>query len=211
MRQAQFASSASNEIQTRAAHDARADGGRRMILLAPRCVTIKRRLRGVKMHLRVPVESYAGVVLAREEHPSGAFFSVRLVHRDPELSVTLRAASNRGASIDAWRQWAAYFAMPALIERGAGQWEIIEPPLAGADSLPALPRRRWGAFAVRGAVRADKRKFFETKTGQETSNGTIPLRRKSCAGQRPEPVLPNDVTQAPQPDRGPRSCSWRQV
>jgi hypothetical protein len=67
-----------------------------MILLAPRCVTIKRRLRGVKMHLRVPVESYAGVVLAREERPSSAFFSVRLVHRDPQLSVTLRAASNRG-------------------------------------------------------------------------------------------------------------------
>ena len=103
MRQAQFASSASNEIQTRAAHDARADGGRRMILLAPRCVTIKRRLRGVKMHLRVPVESYAGVVLAREERPSGAFFSVRLVHRDPELSVTLRAASNRGASLASMR------------------------------------------------------------------------------------------------------------
>ena len=188
MRQAQFASSASNEIQTRAAHDARADGGRRMILLAPRCVTIKRRLRGVKMHLRVPVESYAGVVLAREERPSGAFFSVRLVHRDPELSVTLRAASNRGTSIDAWRQWAAYFAMPALIERGASQWEIIEPPLAGADSLPALPRRRWGALSKRRrrlafrrkrAVRADKRKFFAvndchhlrmTKTGQEASN-----------------------------------------
>jgi hypothetical protein len=94
----------------------------------------------------VPVESYAGVVLAREERPSGAFFSVRLVHRDPQLSVTLRAASNRGASIDAWRQWAAYCAMPALIERGASQWEIIEPPLAGADSLPALPRRRWGAL-----------------------------------------------------------------
>jgi hypothetical protein len=34
-----------------------------------------------------------------------------------------------------------------LIERAAGQWEIIEPPLAGADSLPALPRRRWGALS----------------------------------------------------------------
>jgi hypothetical protein len=150
MRQPQFASGASNEIQTRAAHDARADGGHRMILLAPRCITIKRRLRGMKMHLLVPVESYAGVVLARENHPSGTRFSVRLAHRDPELSVSLRAASNRGVSINAWRQWAAYFSMPALIERGVGQWEIIDPlPLRVADPRPAPPRRRRGALPKR--------------------------------------------------------------
>jgi hypothetical protein len=149
MRQAQFASGGSNDIQARAAHDARADGGRRMILLAPRYITIKRRLRGMKMHLLVPVESYAGVVLARENHPSGTRFSVRLAHRDPELSVTLRTASNRGESTDAWRQWAAYFAMPALIERG-GQPEIIDLPLlAGAGSLPALPRLRKAALPKR--------------------------------------------------------------
>jgi hypothetical protein len=150
MRQAQFASGGSNDIQARAAHDARADGGRRMILLAPRYITIKRRLRGMKMHLRVPVESYAGVVLAREASPPSAFFSVRLAHRDPELSIILKAASNRGASIDAWRQWAAYFAMPALIERGVGQWEILDTlPLAGAEPLHALPRRSWGALSKR--------------------------------------------------------------
>jgi len=142
MRQALFASDAPNEYRAWAAHDARADGGYRMILLAPRRIIIMRRLRGVKMHLQVPVQSYEGVVLAREERPSGGFFSVRLAHRDPELSVTLRTASNRGESTDAWRQWAAYFAMPALIERG-GQPDMIDLPLlAGAGSLPALPHRR---------------------------------------------------------------------
>jgi len=149
MRQALFASDAPNEYQAWAAHDARADGGYRMILLAPRRITIMRCLRGVKMHLQVPVENYEGVVLAHEERPSGRFFSVRLAHRDPELSVTLRTASNRGESTDAWRQWAAYFAMPALIERG-GQPEIIDLPLlAGAGSLPALPRRRKPALPKR--------------------------------------------------------------
>jgi Family of unknown function (DUF6101) len=142
MRPTLFASGAPDEIQTQAAHDARADGGRRMILLASRCITIKRRLRGMKMHLRVPVESYAGVVLTREEHPSGAFFSVRLAHRDPELSIMLQAARNRRASTDAWRRWAAYFGRPALIERGAGSWEIVDPaPHPGPASLPALPRQ----------------------------------------------------------------------
>jgi len=149
MRQALFASDAPNEFRAWAAHDARADGGYRMILLAPRRITIMRRLRGMKMHLQVPVETYEGVVLAREECPSGRIFSVRLAHRDPELSVTLRTASNRGESTDAWRQWAAYFTMPALIERG-GQPDMIDLPLlAGAGSLPALPRRRKAALPKR--------------------------------------------------------------
>lgn len=143
------ASGAPNEIQTQAALDARADGGRRMILLASRCITIKRRLRGVKMHLRVPVESYVGVVLAREDHPSGTVFSIRLAHRDPELTITLRAEKNRRASIDAWRQWAAFFALPALIEGAGGRWEVIDSvPLTAIGSMAAphrsgpLSRRR---------------------------------------------------------------------
>ena len=121
-----------------------------MILLAPRCITIMRRLQGMKMHLLVPAESYAGVVLAREDHPSGTVFSIRLAHRDPELSMNLRTASNRRASIDAWRQWAAYFAVPALIERASGQWEIIEPlPLSGVGSFLALPHHCTGASSKR--------------------------------------------------------------
>ena len=148
MRQALFVSDAPNEYRAWAAHDARADGGYRMILLAPRRITIMRRLRGVKMHLQVPVENYEGVVLAHEERPSGRFFSVRLAHRDPELSVTLRTASNRGESTDAWRQWAAYFAMPALIERG-GQPDMIDLPLLAGAGLPALPRRRKAALPKR--------------------------------------------------------------
>ena len=42
MRQALFASDAPNEYQAWAAHDARANGGYRMILLAPRRITIMR-------------------------------------------------------------------------------------------------------------------------------------------------------------------------
>ena len=146
MRQALFASDGPNELPARAAHDARADGGCRRILLAPGCVTIMRRLQGVKMHLLVPVKSYAGVVLACEEHPCGVLFSVRLAHRDPELSVSLGTASNRSASVGAWRQWAAYFAVPALLERASGQWEIIDPlPLPETGSPPALPHHCTGA------------------------------------------------------------------
>lgn len=150
MRPTLYASGAPNEIQTQAALDARADGGRRMILLASHCITIKRRLRGMKMHLRVPVESYKGVILAREDHPSGIIFSIRLAHRDPELTISLQAEKNRRASIDAWRQWAAFFALPALVEGAGGRWEVIDSrPLAALGSMvaprhsgPFLRRRR---------------------------------------------------------------------
>jgi len=152
MRPPHIISGAPGEIQTRAAHDARADGGRRMILLASRCITIKRRLRGVKMHLQVPIESYNGVVLTQEERPSGTFFSIRLAHPDPELSVMLRAARGQRASIDAWRQWAAYFAVPALIERGGRLWKVIDTVTgtrSGPDAIPPAPCFSAGALPVR--------------------------------------------------------------
>jgi Family of unknown function (DUF6101) len=180
MRQALFAfdSDAPNEFPAPASHDARADGGCRRILLAPSCVTIMRRLQGVKMHLLVPAKSYAGVVLACEEHPSGVVFSIRLAHRDPELSVSLGTASNRGASIDAWRQWAAYFAVPALIERASVQWEIIDPlPLSGAAvTLPALPHRCTGASSKRRRRLALCRKWGRTSRQARTFRGSRVIR-----------------------------------
>ncbi len=144
------AAGAPNAMLARAADDARADGGRRMILLAPRCVTIRRRLRGVKMQLHVPMDSYKGIVLSREDHPSGARFILRLSHRDPELSVTLLTSNNRGTSIEAWHRWSAYFAVPELIECGGGHWELIDAvPPGGKTSLPAAARRRAKRLANR--------------------------------------------------------------
>jgi Family of unknown function (DUF6101) len=150
MRNALFAAGAPNAMLARAADDARADGGRRMILLAPRCVTIRRRLRGVKMQLLVPVDSYKGIVLSREDHSSGALFILRLSHRDPELSVTLLTSNNRSISIEAWHRWAAYFAVPALLDWGGCHWELIDAvPPSGKTSLPAVARRRAGRLSNR--------------------------------------------------------------
>ncbi len=122
------------------AEDARADGGRRMILLGPRYVTIKRRLQGVKMHLRVPVQNYLGVVLSCEKRGDRAFFRVHLSHCDPELCVTLRESSDQSDSIEAWHHWAAFFTMPALVESGRRRWEVLTfCPRAPAGSMRALP------------------------------------------------------------------------
>jgi len=101
---------------TKVACDPRADDGRRLILLGRRTITIKRRLRGVKMHLSVPVETYQGVVMAREGQPDGVLYRVTLAHRDPDLSVTLKESRSRGAMIEAWHHWSTFFAAPMVLE-----------------------------------------------------------------------------------------------
>lgn len=143
MQQVTFNAGTGHEIAARVAHDARADGGRRMVLLAPRRVTIKRRLQGMKMLLSVPVENYVGVVIACRERPNGAFYHLSLAHRDPELCVTLKEASDQAEIVDAWRRWAVFFAMPALIESATGEWEAFDSPHSEAPApTPTFPRRR---------------------------------------------------------------------
>ncbi len=173
MRQATLNVGTADEIAARVADDPRADGGRRMVLLAPRYVTIKRRLRGVKMHLSVPVESYRGVVIACEQRPEGAVYRISLAHRDPELCVTLKETRDGPRILDAWRRWAAFFAIPRLIERAAGEWELVGRPRngakAGASSLPrrlkplakrALRRRRAADPARLGTVFRGEREII---------------------------------------------------
>lgn len=120
MRQAQFELGGRPELATKVAFDPRADDGRRLILLGRRTVTIKRRLRGVKMHLSVPVETYLGVIMAREGQPDGVLYRVSLAHRDPDLSVTLKESRCRSAMIEAWHHWTAYFAAPIVLEAPSG-------------------------------------------------------------------------------------------
>jgi hypothetical protein len=110
MRQAHIDLGTGPELATKVAFDPRADDGRRLILLGRRTVTIRRRLRGVKMHLSVPVETYLGIVMAREGQPDGVVYRVTLAHRDPDLSVTLKESRSRSAMVQAWHHWSAYFA-----------------------------------------------------------------------------------------------------
>lgn len=130
MRQAHFDHGTGSELATRVAFDPRADDGRRMILLGRRCVTIQRRLRGVKMHLSVPVDTYLGVVMAREGQPDGVLYRVSLAHRDPDLSVTLKESRSRSVMIAAWHHWSAYFAPPIILERATAIQRQVGPTRA---------------------------------------------------------------------------------
>lgn len=143
MQQALLIVGTNDEIAACVADDARADGGRRMVLLDPRYVTIKRRLQGMKMHLSVPIENYLGVAIASEKRLDGILYRVILAHRDPELCVTLSETGDRRKLRESWRCWAAFFAMPRLIEKAPGEWETdaAPHPCVKARGAPS-PRRR---------------------------------------------------------------------
>ncbi len=141
MQQATLNLGGGRQVAARAAPDARADGGRRMVLIERWRVTIRRRVQGMKMHLSLPVQSYLGVAIGREQRRDGALYRISLAHRDPELCVTLKQASDLAAMRDAQRHFAAFFAMPLLF---AGGGEIARE---GAD------RRRKAAQHRRGRNR----------------------------------------------------------
>jgi hypothetical protein len=124
------------EVAARGGPDPRADGGCRMVLIERRCVTIRRRVRGIKMHLSLPVQSYLGVAIGREQGRDGALYRISLAHRDPELCVILKEARDLAAMREAQRHFAAFFAMPLLFAGGAQQI---------ARGAPRAGRRRKGA------------------------------------------------------------------
>src|SRR5579862_1438914 len=88
--------------------DRRADGGVRTIRLSPRGVRIDRALSGMKMQLAVPIDSYRGVVLAREDRLQQCFYRLTLDHADADLSITLSRAKDVAALVDQWSNWARF-------------------------------------------------------------------------------------------------------
>ena len=138
MQQATLNLGGAREVAARAGPDTRADGGRRMVLIERRCVTIRRRVRGVKMHLSLPIKSYLGVAIGREQRRDGAFYRISLAHRDPELCVPLKEARDLAAMRDAQRHFAAFFDMPPLFAGGA------RPVADGGRPRRAAPQGRSG-------------------------------------------------------------------
>jgi hypothetical protein len=100
--------------------DQRADGGVRTIRLCPRGVRIDRALSGMKMQLAVPIDSYRGVMLAREDRLEQRFYRVTLDHADADLSITLSQAADVSTLVDQWSNWARFFAKPALLDAKIG-------------------------------------------------------------------------------------------
>jgi hypothetical protein len=134
-----------------AAPDARADDGRRRVLIDQRCIRIDRSVAGVKMRLAVPVEGYRGVVLASEEAAGGQIYYVSLAHRDTEFSVDLLQSTDQADVLSAWQNWARYFSLPAILDEADAKEEELHAetflrPRRRGDSLtkrrPRISKRR---------------------------------------------------------------------
>jgi hypothetical protein len=132
-------------------------------------VIISRRVNGMRMHLSVPTAHYEGVAIAGYELQEGALYRIRLVHPDPELSVTLKESRDRPFILDAWAEWAAFFAAPLLVEgadgatNGAGNASSpAEPP--AVPQLAVKPRSSTLSKSVaRGAGTSSTKPFLRSR------------------------------------------------
>lgn len=126
---------ASSALVAFQARDVRADGASRHVAVDQQRVSIARRYQGIDMRVAVPVATYTGVVLRGGE--------VCLAHRDPDLTVTLCEASDDEAEVEsAWRTWAQYLELPALVEASA-------EAEAGSAGVLSYARRNRGVSALR--------------------------------------------------------------
>ena len=123
--------------------DPRADGRRRVVLLARDRVVIARSVAGVFMHIAMAPNAYRGVVLRLSALRDGVFhYEIRLAHADPDLSVTLHEATDDSEIQAEWRLWAKFLGLPTLVEREEGR---AEPEAAHMGEIAVghmLARRR---------------------------------------------------------------------
>ena len=114
-----------------------------MIHLAREAVTISRAVAGVSMAIRLSPSAYRGVTLRVTALREGRFqYEVRLLHRDPDLSVLLAEGCDRAPIEAQWREWVRFLRLPALAGRNeANDVEVNLGVLDLARRKPGLRRR----------------------------------------------------------------------
>jgi len=122
------------------AFDARAEGCKRSVEVSPQRVVIARRVDGVEMRVALAPEHFQGVLLSILTMEATDFlYQVRLVHADPELSVTLADCGDEADATALWRRWASALRLPRLVERADGE---IEQDRAAPRPANPFERRR---------------------------------------------------------------------
>jgi hypothetical protein len=132
------------------AFDPRSDNRRRVVDLARETVTIRRAVAGISMAIRVASSTYQGVTLRITGLEDGRFhYEVKLLHRDPDLSVSLAAGQDRAAVESEWREWARFLRLPALV--GRTETADVDVNIDGLDIARrrSAPRRRVGSVVLR--------------------------------------------------------------
>jgi hypothetical protein len=123
--------------------DSRSDNRRRVVDVAHDSVTIRRAVAGVFMSIRIASSAYRGVSLRITGLEAGRFhYEAILLHRDPDLSVSLAAGEDRAEVEREWREWIRFLRLPALVGRTeAADVEVNVDGVDIARRRPA-PRRR---------------------------------------------------------------------
>jgi hypothetical protein len=171
-------------LSARIDHDARADGGRWTVILDPDLVIISRRVNGMRMHLSVPIDHYDGVAIAGSKQQMGAIYRVRLVHPDPELCVPLKESRDRPFILDAWAEWAAYFAAPLLVEEADWSTDIRRTTDSGGGEPPAAfllaakpASNTFDKSVAKGAGSSSSKPFLRSRARSRSN------RKTDCGGQ----------------------------
>lgn len=140
--------------------DPAADGGRRRIQMLDGRVVVERQVAGVRMRLQLESSSYKGVALV--VGPEGSLqplVSLVLVHRDPQLDVTLYSASHDRDVAAEWQDWAARLGVPLLVPMSDGSFAAPFPQLGAMQIGEAQPRRRPASLSRRRPRFLSRRKM----------------------------------------------------
>jgi len=137
--------------------DPRSDNRRRVVDLGREAVVIRRAVAGVPMAIRVASSAYRGVALRITGLEDGRFhYEVKLLHRDPDLSVQLDEGDDQAAAEAQWRDWVGFLGLPAFV--GRTESGVVQVNIDGVDLTRRLPNPR-----RRGRVVTSRRPRFLTR------------------------------------------------
>ncbi len=138
--------------------DPRSDNRRRVVDVDREIIVIRRAVAGVSMAIRVALNAYRGVVLRIAGFTEGRFrYEVKLLHRDPDLSVPLAEGEDEAAVEAQWREWVGFLGLPAFLGRTASADHQVN--IDGVDLVRRVPAgRRRGDGAVAGRPRFLRRR-----------------------------------------------------
>ena len=140
-----------------AAADEAADERLRIVDLHRERVVFRRAVRGMRMTLSLPVNSFRGVAIRllpdADKIPSA--IAVVLEHGDPALSLPLFAASGSDDILAEWQSWGRVLGLPLLVVEGDGSLREPFARLGGVAhrtaDLAAAPAQRDCAAPARAA------------------------------------------------------------
>ncbi len=149
------------------AFDLRAEGSRREVEVTRERIVIARRVNGVDMRVTLRPDQYRGVALgALVAEATDFLFTVRLVHADADLDVSLGQCESEAEARALWRRWASALGLARLIERADGEFEPDRSP-----ALAPIERRRGRATLGRRNRFLARRKMGRPTAGAPIAQG----------------------------------------